>query len=157
MKEKQSSAPLAVAYLFLFRLRAFTHPVRRSFRILLLIALASILLYGVHRLMNPAPITALGAMAGGLLALVFRPNWRWLGLGGLLGLLAGAVAHACSHIVEGRVASSASLFAHVVTDAPVGLLAAAAILAIIDVVDRLAFPGRSLVRRRGDLGDRPFS
>ena len=114
----------------------------RLFRLFLLFTLALVLLYAFHRIMDPAPLPALGAVASGLLACALRANWRWLVGGTLLGLMAGAGVHAYSHFVEGRVESVSQVFRHVAADAGIGLVPAIGVLGIIVTVDRLISPLR---------------
>jgi len=119
----------------------------RLFRLFLLLTLALVLLYAFHRMMAPAPIPALGAVASGLLACALRANWRWLACGTLLGLLAGAGVHASSHFVEGRVESVSQVFRHVAADAGIALVPAIVVLGIMVTVDSLLFPRRSGANR----------
>jgi hypothetical protein len=99
-----------------------------------------VLLYLFHRVMDPAPIPALGAVASGLLAFTLRANWRWLGWGALFGLLAGAGVHVYSHVVERRVESVSQVSMHVAANAALGLVVAMAVFGIVVIVDRLMFP-----------------
>ena len=102
----------------------------RLFRLFVLVTLALVLLFLAHLILEPAPIPALGAVAGGLVACAFRANRGWLIGGTFLGLLAGACAHACSHFVEGRVESISQLSTHVAADAANGLGVAIVVLGI---------------------------
>ena len=112
----------------------------RVFRFFVLVTLASVLLVLAHLILKPAPIPALGAVAGGLVACAFLANRAWLLAGTGLGLLAGACVHAYSHFVEDRIESASQLSTHIGADAVKGLGVAIVVLGILLIFDRLLFP-----------------
>lgn len=95
--------------------------------------IAAVPLAFAHFILQPAPLPALSAVVGGLVArfLVRRGRARATTLGCLLGAVTGVAYHLYVHHVEGRTAEPAEgMIAHLLVDGLLGLGVAAAVLLI---------------------------
>lgn len=85
-----------------------------------MLAVATVMLVIANRIVNPAPIPAVGMIAGGLLAFYVRDRLRWLAIGAGAGWALGISVHTYSHFAEGRVTSGSELVSHVGANAALG-------------------------------------
>ena len=103
---------------------------------------ATVLFAGVHFVLQPAPVPALGSLAGGLVAywIVRHKRYSAAAVGAIVGSLVGVGFHFYSHYSEGRIEEPPEGIAlHLVKDGLFGLLIAGLILAVtIWAVGRLA-------------------
>jgi hypothetical protein len=109
----------------------------RSFRLtgiavaVAMLAVATVMLVIANRILNPAPIPAMGMIAGGLLAFYIRDRLRWLAIGAVAGWALGISVHTYSHFAERRVSSGSDLVAHVGVNAALGFVVGAVVLGIV--------------------------
>ena len=94
-------------------------------------------------LLQPLPIPAAGAVAGGLIGfwVTRRKRLAFTAGGAVAGALAGAALHAWQHFAEDRAHPIAGLAAHLAADAGLGLLIGGAVLLVVLV----PFAGRASV------------
>ncbi|MGI9543657.1 MAG: hypothetical protein ACR2MX_10390 [Cyclobacteriaceae bacterium] len=87
-----------------------------------------ILLIGANYLLQPAPLTAALAVAGGLLTWFFRKSRLGLSMGMLVGMLFAVVWHGYQHISGQSTSPEEGLTWHLVLDGIIGYLIASVIL-----------------------------
>jgi hypothetical protein len=96
-----------------------------------MLAVATVMLVIANRILNPAPIPAVGMIAGGLLAFYVRDRLRWMAMGAVAGWALGISVHTYSHFAEGRVTSGSELVSHVGVNAGLGFVVGAGVLGIV--------------------------